>query len=81
MKNRSYRRHQEWRKKQKSIRYWYQNYTNYGKLENRVPTEKWIGKMATDHNKPCSCSLGCGNKRKYFGPSFSELRNRSRFNQ
>jgi hypothetical protein len=28
--------------------------------------------MVSTHGKPCSCSLGCGNRRRWEGPTLAE---------
>jgi hypothetical protein len=38
------------------------------------PEERWIGRMASTHNKPCSCVGGCGHLRQAVGPTIQELR-------
>jgi hypothetical protein len=74
IKSRSRRRHEAWRMKERMRRYWrdYFRSSSDGKTEN--PTPQWIGNMVATHGKPCSCTLGCGNRRRWEGPSISERR-------
>ena len=37
------------------------------------PDPHWVGIMASTHCQPCSCR-GCGNQRKWEGPSYQERR-------
>lgn len=73
--SRSRRRHDVWRVKQRMRRYWRDR--GFGRLSvgaRQGPTEHWVGNMASTHGKPCSCSLGCGNRRYWDGPSIGERR-------
>ena len=72
MKDRGVRRNQMARMKQRARKLWERwNPTAIKIFNGRVverstpkPTNRWVGHMASTHNKPCSCS-GCGNPRNY----------------
>ncbi len=38
------------------------------------PDASWLGVMTSTHGKPCSCSMFCGNRRHFDGPSIGERR-------
>ncbi len=70
---RSRRRHDRLRLRQRMLRLWKHLYAP-GNPHNAKsdPDPTWLGNMISTHGKPGSCSLGCGNRRNWDGPTFAE---------
>jgi len=68
---RSRRRHHRLRLRQRMLRLWKNLYAP-GRLNDSEPDPTWLGNMISTHGKPCSCSLGCGNRRKWDGSTLAE---------
>jgi hypothetical protein len=71
--SRSRRRHDRSRQRQRMVRLWKDLYALGVPYKAKPdPSPTWLGKMISTHGKPCSCSLGCGNRRKWDGPTVAE---------
>jgi hypothetical protein len=71
--SRSRRRYDRLRLRQRMVRLWKDLYAP-GDPRNAKPDPDptWLGNMISTDGKPCSCSLGCGNRRKWDGPTLAE---------
>ena len=65
--SRSRRRHDRRRMRRRMERIW--KFWGY----SGDPPLDWIGVMLSTHGKPCSCSLGCGNRRRWDGATRAEM--------
>jgi hypothetical protein len=74
MPSRSRRRSDRLRIKSRMLRIWFL----YPNARFDLPELSWWGVMISTHGKPCSCRLGCGNRRSFEGPSVAEQRQRDR---
>jgi hypothetical protein len=72
--SRSRRRNDRLRMKARMRRLWLVYQFDRRGTYTEEPDAAWLGVMTSTHGKPCSCGLGCGNRRRYDGPPIGERR-------
>jgi hypothetical protein len=68
---RSRRRHHHWRMHRRMCRLWK---IYFAKRSGFDPDRHWVAIMLSTHGKPCSCSMNCGNRRRWDGAPIAEQR-------